>query len=124
MKGHSHRGVITSIGLDHQAPNHLSVTIAHGKKKPVKKGESVPSYDERPRSNILVHKKHASKYSVGQAVNVGMSPSSMDGEGPGEADGDSDGDEQESALGNYRGAVKSIVTGGGAKKRSARGRQY
>jgi hypothetical protein len=108
MKGHSHRGVITSIGLDNQMPNHVSISVAHGPKKRAKKGEAVSSYDDRPRSNILMHKKHASKYSVGQAVNVGMSPSSMPGEGPGETEDDGDGDE----LAPMRAIKKSVVPKG------------
>jgi hypothetical protein len=106
MKGHSHRGVITSIGLDHQMPNHLSVTVAHGRKKTAKKGEMAPSYDDRPRSNLLVHKKHAAKYSVGQAVNVGMTPSSMDGEGADDADADDNLDSTMRGLRNFSSAEK------------------
>lgn len=108
MKGHSHRGVITSIGLDSQMPNHLSINVAHGRKKTPKKGEVTSNYDDRPRSNILVHKKHASKYSVGQAVNVGMSPSSMNGEGPGETEDDGDGDE----MAPMRALKKSVIPKG------------
>ncbi len=69
-------GEITSIGAHHSLPNHVSINVAHGKKKPAKKG--LAHYDDRPTSTFVVPKKHAKKYSVGQNVNVHMTPS----EGP------------------------------------------
>ena len=104
MKGHFNRGVITSIGLDHQAPNHLSINVAHGPKKRAKKGQAMPSYDDRPRSNLLVHKRHAKKYTVGSSVKVGMMP---DGDAD-EMQDDGDGDE----LAPMRAIKKSVIPKG------------
>jgi len=102
MKGHYNRGVISSIGVDHQAPDHLSINVAHGPKKRAKKGEPTPTYDDRPRSNLLVHKRHQSKYTVGQSVKVGMMP---DGDGDEMQD---DGDE----LAPMRAIKKSVIPKG------------
>ena len=111
MKGHSHRGIITSIGQDERMPSHLSISVAHGKRKTPKKGE-ISNYDDRPRSNLLVHKRHASKYSVGMPVNVGMTPSSMepDADEMGGTD-DGDGDELGAAQSNLRKTVRGIAVG-------------
>lgn len=82
-------GRVSAINEHHGSAKHATIEVTHGKRKRSKgadgqKGDLV-GYD-RPTSRVVVPKSHAKNFTMGQQVNVGVTPRT-------DADGDDDGDE-------------------------------
>lgn len=130
---HGTHGYITSIRKHHRG-KHVELEIAHGHRSPKPKGKGKSdmglvssSYDDRPRSSILIKNSQAHQFHIGQHAGVGAIPlegpdtDEMDeGEDVGGPGGYDDGDEDQysanDALDNLK---RSIVRGNGKSKRRA-----
>jgi len=80
---HKCAGEITSIGDSYSSPDHVNVSVAHGprpRRKKTKAGQPAGFGDNRPTSSISLPRKHAKHYAVGDAIDVGIGPSTADPE--------------------------------------------
>lgn len=73
MKGARNSGEIVGMNPHHSDRDHVSVRVAHGKRKAKpksKKGDVYPSgdYDDRPSTEVVVRKDHAKKFALGDQV--------------------------------------------------------
>lgn len=72
---HKHPGRVTEVRESHDG-KHVTVEIAHGKRKRDKDPKGQPVGDlhgySRARSSITIPKKHAGNYAVGDRVHAGI----------------------------------------------------
>lgn len=119
-----HHGTVT--GIHQHGKNFARIEVTHGRRSPRKRGaagELSPSYDDRPSSSIVVPKRMAGLYHMGQHVGVGAAPLTRDAFADQDADdAGADTDAPEDALQDYHRTMRGILTGNPIGKKRARGR--
>jgi hypothetical protein len=110
---HGHHGYVVAIRAHHSRPDYMNVEIAHGKRSRRTRADGggvSPDYDDRPTSSLVLPKRQARHFTIGQKVGVGAVPL----EGPDTDEMDDDGDDLATMKHNL---TRDIARGRGIRKR-------